>query len=527
MTEKQALSKLKSRAWRLSHLYKITTKDGKAIVFKPNQAQQKLFDLLKQHNRIIILKSRQLGITTGVTTYFLDEVLFNQNYQALSIMHTRDHAIAAFDGKVRYAWDNFDKGLRDHLGWSVDTERASQLKFGFGDDTFSSYTVSTSGRSGTFQRVHVSEFGTLCADRPGDAKEVITGTFPAVPNEGKIIIESTANGEIGSFVEMWHDAIEGKNNWFPVFFNWRYDTEEIEKCPVLPIEAYPQRFQELAKLYQLTEKELSYYHSKWLLLNRDWSLFYQEYPTTAEDAFQGSGEKLFDIDAIREYEKLVENGIEDGNSVIHEVPKEGHKYVMGVDPSEGVGGDDSAIVIWDLSAIKPKCVLTWKNNKATPDDVALIAKEFAERYNKAVVAVERNNTGHAVLSVLRSIYDEKRLYRETDTTRLELAESTRYGFRTTQQSKSTILGKMVQLTRDRDLIIPSKMLVQEMRICPQGEMTRTSASEETSRHFDLLMAASIGIHAQHFATNLKIYTGGKRNFIPGRPPRTQSSASGY
>ena len=61
----------------------------------------------------------------------------------------------------------------------------------------SSIRVATSVRGGTIHRLHVSEFGKICAKYPDKAKEVMTGSIPAVPKSGIIVVESTAEGQEG------------------------------------------------------------------------------------------------------------------------------------------------------------------------------------------------------------------------------------------------------------------------------------------------------------------------------------------
>ncbi|WP_232324116.1 MULTISPECIES: hypothetical protein [unclassified Variovorax] len=57
-------------------------------------------------------------------------------------------------------------------------------------------------RSGTIHRLHVSEFGKICAKFPDKAVEVMTGSIPAVPTNGILVIESTAEGREGDFYTM-------------------------------------------------------------------------------------------------------------------------------------------------------------------------------------------------------------------------------------------------------------------------------------------------------------------------------------
>lgn len=492
--------RLLDKEWRINNLYTITSKvGGQKIKFKPNAAQQAIFAASKEHKRLLVLKSRQLGATTGINVLFLDDTLFTRNLSAVSLFHNREKAIDAFDNKVRFAWDNINEDLKKSLGWSVDTERANQLTFGFGDKTYSSYSVATSGRSGTFQRVHISEFGPLCAERPLDAKEIITGTFPAVPQDGLIIIETTAAGEVGYFPEMWNMAVAGKNGWKTLFLNWRYDTEEIARTPLIELSDLPDEFIQLGVTHNLTHQELSYYYSKFLLLNRDWSLLRQEYPTTAEEAFQGSGEKMFDMEAITEYERFIEEGTLQGDLRVFEPYQYGKAYVVGGDPAEGVEKDHSAACVWKVDGIKPKLVAEYFSNTISPEDFAYVLRKLAVDYGNAAIAPENNNyAGGVVVSKLKQIYQEDLIYRQIDEVKVKTVESSKLGFSSTAMSKPFILAAMVQGVKDRELQIPSAALLSEMRICPKSEMTRT-VKKGVTKHFDLLMAAAIGLHARGFA----------------------------
>ncbi|EOW9225205.1 terminase, partial [Vibrio cholerae] len=69
------LSKIGDKWWRLNNLYKIENEDGELVTFKLRPAQALLFKLMGHRN--IILKARQLGFSTAIDIYLLDEALFN------------------------------------------------------------------------------------------------------------------------------------------------------------------------------------------------------------------------------------------------------------------------------------------------------------------------------------------------------------------------------------------------------------------------------------------------------------------
>ncbi len=179
--------------WRLSNLYTIVNKDGVRVPFTPNTAQLRLLDDL--HGKDIILKARQLGMTTLMCLVSLDECLFLPNWRAAIIAHRLDDAKAIFDTKVKFPYDHLPDQLRERISTVKDS--ADTLHF----SNNSAVSVTTSARSGTLQRLHVSEFGKICAQFPQKAREIISGSFPAA-ERGHITIESTAEGQDGRFYDM-------------------------------------------------------------------------------------------------------------------------------------------------------------------------------------------------------------------------------------------------------------------------------------------------------------------------------------
>lgn len=191
-------AELQSKLWRLTHLYYITDKSGNQILFNLNWAQRELFD--NDWNKVIILKGRQLGITTFWTINFLDECFWNANISAGVVAHRREDSEEIFKKKVKYAYDRMPKWTR--VFNSATNDRSGELAFKNG----SSYRVSTGFRSGTYSLLLISEFGKICAKSPEVAREIVTGSFNAVADDQKIVVESTAEGREGYFYQMCKEA---------------------------------------------------------------------------------------------------------------------------------------------------------------------------------------------------------------------------------------------------------------------------------------------------------------------------------
>ena len=200
----QLAANLADPMWRISNLYKIIIKgdqgeDDLVIQFKPNRAQRRFIRRLWHRN--IILKARQLGFTTLVAIVWLDHALFNANVRCGIIAQDREAAEAIFRDKVKFAYENLPAPLKEAMPLKRDS--ATELLFAHNN---SSIRVATSMRSGTIHRLHVSEFGKICAKFPQKAEEVVTGSFQAVPLSGIIVVESTAEGTDGEFYKMCQRA---------------------------------------------------------------------------------------------------------------------------------------------------------------------------------------------------------------------------------------------------------------------------------------------------------------------------------
>jgi hypothetical protein len=184
--------------WRLNNLYWITNKEGSRVQFKLNWAQESLLNDLHYCN--IVLKARQLGFTTFIQIFMLDQCLFNSNIRAGTIAHRLDDARTIFRDKIRYPYDNLPEALRNARPLLSDSAEELVLSNNF------SIRVGTSLRSGTLQYLHISEYGKLCAQFADKAREVRTGALNTLQAGQVVFIESTAEGKEGHFFEMCEAA---------------------------------------------------------------------------------------------------------------------------------------------------------------------------------------------------------------------------------------------------------------------------------------------------------------------------------
>lgn len=290
--------RLLDKTWRINNLYKIRDKDGHLVKFVRNRAQIHFSE--HKWYRNLILKSRQLGFTTDEAIDSLDDVLFTPNTDALLIAHNLEAGESIFSKKIVFAWEKLPIELRSLYG--VDTKTSKTLKFDFGKDKgFSSLAVDTSGRSGTYQRVHVTELADISKKYPKKVPDIIEGTIPAIPTYGRVDIESTSQGASGEFYEMFIEAWERGEPTMPQqykahFYNWTWDDAEMEKISSpIPFEKMEQseKFEEYARRHSLNPVQITYYYQKWISLNKKWNALKREYPTTPMEAFEAVSEGTF------------------------------------------------------------------------------------------------------------------------------------------------------------------------------------------------------------------------------------------
>ena len=294
--ELEFINNLKDPLWRLSNLYKITDKDKKVVTFKPNAAQKKLFE--DMHTRNVIPKARQRGLSTGIQILMLDSALFSKNFTGKVTAQDKDAATAIFRDKIKFAYDLLPELIRDQKKLLKNTE--TELIFSNG----SSITVSTSARSGTVSMLHISEFGKIAAEYPAKAKEIITGSIPAVPMSGRIFIESTSEGAEGAFHEMVQRAMvfkeSGKRlsnlNFKLHFFSW-WDADEYQLGEEEEIVITKEDKEYFEQLEGIINQPISLSRRKWYVATRNefgsQELMWQEYPSTVEEAFKRSLEGTY------------------------------------------------------------------------------------------------------------------------------------------------------------------------------------------------------------------------------------------
>lgn len=284
---------LLSKKERLQNLYYIIDKNGNKVPFTLNWAQEILCN--NMWYQMLVLKARQLGITSFFSISFLDDCFWMSDTASGIIAHRKEDAEKIFKTKVKYAYDNMPAWTR--VINSATNDRVGELIFSNG----SSYRVSTGFRSGTYQRLLVSEFGKICAQSPDVAKEIVTGSFNAVSKDQIIAIESTAEGREGYFYQFAQESealsVQGKDLspmqqrffFFPWYEEPTYRESNTGVVVTKEINDYLDLIESERKR-KIDEDQRRWYQLKHNVLKE---AMRQEYPSNSKEAFESANEGLY------------------------------------------------------------------------------------------------------------------------------------------------------------------------------------------------------------------------------------------
>jgi hypothetical protein len=276
---------LPSKLWRLNNLYNIIDKVGEPIPFRMNRAQFKVYAKSLEHPRLIILKSRQQGISTFWLISYFDDLITLSNYNCGLMAQGKDEAGTLLE-RLKHTWNTLPIWVKDFFGLTVVKNNSQEFTLSNNSTMF----IRTSFRSATLQRLHISELGKIANKYPERAKETKTGTLQALSVGNTGIIESTAEG-VNMFKYMWDTAVKqykagrlaGKD-FLPVFLSWLEDPDCVEFEPQYPTDEELEYFDRLEKTLgiTITKEQRNFWIAQHRELEGD---IHQEYPATPEEAF--------------------------------------------------------------------------------------------------------------------------------------------------------------------------------------------------------------------------------------------------
>lgn len=288
-SKNQVIELFKDKIQRLSHLYVIQDEKGKVVQFKPKPTQLRFLE--EMHERNIILKARQLGFSTLIDLWILDETLFRSNTQCAILAQTRDDVQEIFEKKIKFPWQHLRSDLKSKFNET--SKSANKLAF----DNGSAIRVATSVRSSTLQALHISEFGYTSAHNPERARETVTGCLNTLHPNSKIFIESTAKGDEGKFFEFCDKARKLKQSKVPLtpmdykffFYPWFQEAAYRLKGDIIIPYELKEYFEKLKydEKIVLDQEQMAWYSKKWADNGDD---MFAEFPSTPDEAFKSTKE---------------------------------------------------------------------------------------------------------------------------------------------------------------------------------------------------------------------------------------------
>lgn len=524
---------------------------GPDVPFVLNRAQRKLLSVLEGQRlsgfpiRVILLKARQWGGSTLVQIYMAwIQLVHRRNWNSIIVAHVKD---TASEIKGMYA-----KLLENYPPWLLDSdlpvrfvpfERSSNIamiqetgckvKLGSAEKP-------DSARGGDSAMAHMTEVAfwkKTEGKEPEDIVRSVCGGMSVEPYTLQVY-ESTANGTGNFFHNEWLRARSGDSDKTPVFVAW-YEIEMYTR-PLADEQAFARelwenRLSSGSYDWFLWEQGATLQHIAWYRQKRKEYARHEdmmaEYPSDDVEAFQHSGQRVFDVYRI---EALMKNCTEpaDVGELTADGPKReaalrgirfcpepggglkvwshpdrsvrvSDRYVTVVD----VGGrsrkaDYSVIAVFDRYLMAyggiPEVVAQWRGH-TDHDLLAWKAARIAKYYDDSLLVIESNTLetemteGEHTEYILDEIsrYDV-RLYCRTPADAVSAGVPTRWGFHTNVSTKSMIIDRMVEIVREGLYVERDREACYELSNYEKKPTGNFGAVD--GKHDDILMTRMIGLY---------------------------------
>lgn len=442
---------------------RIVTKAGERVPLHFN-AIQSIFHVART-GRDIILKPRQIGFSTLELARDLWTFLCKTGARVVVVCQSvADGSPAKL---ISVVLQQMILGLRE-AGWDLKftTEAWNEWVLPNGNSLrivvagASQAAASKKGRAGTITRLHLTETAFY-----EYARETLNALFECVPDQStgsEIVNESTANGASGLFFEHCKAAEAGRSAYQFHFYAW-FDHPEYrtELDPGELLEPHSDKERTLI-VRGVTPEQLKWRRLK--IADKGESAFDQEYPSDPETCFVVSGAGYFD--GVRTAELLTRASAAEpietrdrGQVRIWERPIPGRRYILALDSSEGTGGDPAAGILLDVETGKHVATI---DGQLTPAQLAESAVVLSDEYNRAQIAPERNNHGHATLLALTKI-SEARVEKDQEPLAIYRHRDEKLGFPTDQVTRPQILSDFEDSHRKGLLDTVDSLVVSQFR----------------------------------------------------------------
>jgi hypothetical protein len=467
-------------------LLRVRAKSGRTVALKANRVQQ-LFEERRGRSNIV-LKARQMGLTTWVAARFFLKTMTQPGTLTLEVAHSQEAAEEIFRIVHRFL-DRMPEELR---AGPLRTSRANARQIVF-PEIDAQYRVVTAGdrnagRGLTVQNLHCSEL----ARWQGDAAETLAGLRAAMTPEAELVMESTPQGVGGCFYEEWQraaDAFEfphmkagrrGEAGLIRHFFPWWL--EKGYRAQAVDVASLTEEERGLCERAGLTLEQVGFRRK----LHVDFrGVVKQEYAEDAESCFLVSGEPVFEMGVVeaRMHDAPAACAVRrNGALEIWLPPVAGRRYLVAVDPAGGGSeGDYSAGQVLEMET-GLQCAELREHVGGL--ELAEVVTALAREYNEAWLVVERNNHGSGLLAYVESVCRYGRIY----------IDGGQAGWLTTSVSRPLMLGRLGAALVERAENFHSRRLLAECRSFVRNAEGRAEA--RAGCHDDLVLAMAIALGAR-------------------------------
>ena len=399
------------------------------ILFNLYPFQGKVLHLFKDHQYIITLKSRQLGISTLAAAYSLWLMLFHKDKNVLALATTQATA-RNLVSKTMFMYDQLPKWLKLP---AVEKNKLS-LRLKNGSKITAKSSNADAARSEAVSLLLIDEAAFI-----DNIEETFTAAQQTLATGGQCMALSTPNGIGNWFHQTWEKAETGENSFLPIRLPWK---------------VHPERNQAWRD-------------------QQDADLGPKMAGQECDCDFLASGDTVFDTDDMAFYEQTYQKdpmerrGV-DGNLWVWEGVDYSKSYMVVADVARGDGQDYSAFHIFDIEGATQ--VAEYKG-KIAPRDFGNMLVGIASEYNEALLVCENANIGWATIEQILEREYRNLFYSATNN--METVESYMHkyerdklvpGFTMSVRTRPLVIAKMIEYIRDHSVTIQSKRLMSEMRV---------------------------------------------------------------
>ncbi len=482
-TEKSA------RVWIEDNLW-IRTKDRRVTNLRFNHIQNAYWQ--QKTSWDIVLKYRQGGVSTLILAEFFEDTARNENTTSVVVAHDRDSTEKLFN-IVKMYYDKLPIEEKARLCANPEKPQYKNRRELYFDRINSWFVVGTAGnlefgRGLTINNLHCSEVAFW--PKPED---LLVGLLEAVPQEGRVRLESTPNG-FNYFYNECQTAKSGDSRYSFHFFPWWVQKDYAEDPNGLEdSEAHKALTDEEKDLMQ--REDLTIQQIRWRRLKKKTlrKKFAQEYPEDDISCFLGSGNCVFDTGMLSDYlagclEPVTSE--DNGRLKVWKVPEKGKRYCIGADVAEGLEhGDYSAAYVIDEETCEDVAQLRghWPP-EVFAKELAELGKMYGTGQSLPVIGVERNNHGHSVLNTLANMERYENIYRHEDYDPRTRKKRKRLGWPTDSVTKPIMIDELDALLRTGVPVNSKDFIGEAMTYVRKRD---GSMGAEDGCHDDLVVARAI------------------------------------